>query len=230
VLLTLSALSLGFLHGLGADHLMAIAALSVPAGDPKAERTHPMRVAFGFALGHALLLACGSAAVILLGWQIPVLVERAGELLGGALLVLLGAFSLWIAFSQRLYGHSHPHGESMHAHFHLHLGARGAHHAGDAHSHIPGLLGAVFAISGLRALTMLAPFEHIGADHVAASMLMLLYLILVFAVGILISMSLFGIVLSRVLGSEWVARRVGQGAAILTAVASIGLGVYWMAS
>jgi hypothetical protein len=230
VLLTLSALSLGFLHGLGADHLMAIAALSVPAADHAAERTHPMRIAFGFAMGHALLLACGSAVVVLLGWQIPVLVERAGEMLGGALLILLGAFSLWVALSQRLYGHTHAHGHSMHAHWHLHLGRRGAHHPRDAHSHIPGVLGAVFAISGLRALTMLAPFEHVVADHLTASMLTLLYLILVFAVGILISMSLFGIVLSRVLGSAWVARTIGQGAAVVTATASIGLGLYWMVS
>jgi hypothetical protein len=41
-------------------------------------------------------------------------------------------------------------------------------------------------------------------------------------------MSLFGIVLSRVLGSVWLARRVGRGAAVLTALASMALGVYWI--
>ena len=137
MILTSYALALGFVHGLGADHLMAIAALSVRAPGDERERTHPMRVALGFALGHALLLLLGSAAVVVLGWQIPVLLERTGEVVGGVLLIALGAFSLWVAFSQRLYGHTHTHGNAGHTHWHLHLGRRSRHGAGD-HSHVPG--------------------------------------------------------------------------------------------
>jgi len=228
VILTSYALALGFVHGLGADHLMAIAALSVRAPGDERERTHPMRVALGFALGHALLLLLGSAAVIVLGWQIPVLLERTGEVVGGVLLIALGAFSLWVAFSQRLYGHTHTHGNAGHVHWHLHLGRRSRHGAGD-HSHVPGILGAVFAVSGLRALTMLAPFGDAMPGGFAASVVTLLYAIAVFAVGIVISMSLFGVVLSRALGSTLFARHVGRGAAVVTALASIGLGFYWIA-
>ena len=94
---------------------------------------------------------------------------------------------------------------------------------------MPGVLGAVFAESGLRALTMMVPLNEAGGD-LAASVASLPYFVGVFAVGILLSMSLFGIVLSRVLGSVWVARRVGQGAGIVTAIASIGLGLYWIGS
>ena len=96
---------------------------------------------------------------------------------------------------------------------------------------MPGILGAVFAVSGLRALVMMAPFGggEAAASGVAASILTLLYLIAVFAIGIVISMSLFGVVLSRVLGSVWLARHVGRGAAIATALASMGLGIYWIA-
>lgn len=227
MILTSYALALGFFHGLGADHLMAIAALSVRVPGDDRRRTHPMRVAVGFALGHALLLLLGSAVVVLLGWQIPVLLERTGEVVGGILLIALGAFSLWVAFSQQLYGHTHTHGHAGHTHWHLHLGRRSHHSAGD-HSHVPGILGAVFAVSGLRALTMMAPFGDAGPGGFAASMLTLLYLIAVFAVGIVISMSLFGVVLSRVLGSVWLAKHVGRGAAVLTALASIALGVYWI--
>ena len=230
MILTSYALALGFFHGLGADHLMAIAALSVRAPHDQEQPTHPVRVAVGFAIGHALLLLLGSAAVVGLGWQIPALVERTGEVVGGILLIALGAFSLWVAFSRRLYGHSHTHGHPAHTHWHLHLGARSRHGAGD-HSHVPGILGAVFAVSGLRALVMMAPFggSEAAATGVAASILTLLYLIAVFAVGIVISMSLFGVVLSRVLGSVWLARHVGRGAAIATALASMGLGIYWIA-
>src|SRR5215213_8320725 len=149
---------------------MAIAALSVRAPGDERRRTHPMRVALGFALGHAVLLILASAVVIVLGWQIPVLLERTGEVVGGVLLIALGAFSLWVAFSQQLYGHTHTHGHSGHTHWHLHLGPRSSHGAG-GHSHVPGILGAVFAVSGLRALTMMAPFGDAIAGGFAASIL-----------------------------------------------------------
>jgi hypothetical protein len=58
----------------------------------------------------------------------------------------------------------------------------------------------------------------------------LLYLVGVFAVGILLSMSLFGIVLSRVLGSVAASAAIGRTAALVTAVASIGLGAYWVST
>lgn len=229
MLLTSYALLLGCLHGLGADHLMAIATLSLaPQASDGPPRQHPVRVAFGFALGHALLLFAGSAAVVILGWQIPVLVERTGEVVGGLLLIGLGAFTLWVAAGHRLYGHSHPHGTPLHTHWHLHLGHPGSHPSGRGHSHVPGVLGAVFAVSGLRALTMMAPFSGAHGDSAMASAITLLYLVGIFAVGILLSMSLFGIVLSRVLGSLSFARRVGNGAAVFTAVASMALGVYWI--
>lgn len=241
MLLTASALALGFLHGLGADHLMAIAALSVGTPNERGEpsRTHPVRVAFGFALGHALLLLAGSALVLVLGWHIPVLVERAGELVGGTLLIGLGVFTLWVASAGRLYGHTHAHahrphphphvhGDDAHAHWHVHLGDPARHSSHGGHSHVPGVLGAVFAVSGLRALTLLAPFGGELPGGVAGSLALLLYAVTVFAAGILLSMSLFGIVLSRVLDSTIVARTIGRGASILTAVASIGLGLYWV--
>jgi hypothetical protein len=49
-------------------------------------------------------------------------------------------------------------------------------------------------------------------------------------VGILLSMSLFGIVLSRVLGTPRIAAVVGKGAALVTAIGSIALGLFWVTS
>jgi nickel/cobalt exporter len=229
VLLTSYALLLGCLHGLGADHLMAIATLSLaPAPGGTTKRQHPLRVAIGFALGHALLLVAGVAAIVVLGWQIPVLVERTGEVVGGLLLIGLGAFTLSVAIGRRLYGHSHPHGDPPHTHWHLHLGNPGRHTVAARHSHIPGVLGAVFAISGLRALTMMAPFGAVATSGVLTSAVTLVYLVGVFGLGILLSMSLFGIVLSRLVGSPHVAKRAGRAASVVTAVASIALGIYWI--
>ena len=109
VLLFASALTLGFLHGLGADHLMAIAALSVGAvGEaPAIARARAVRVAVRFAIGHALLLAGGAGALVALGWSLPIVVERGGEMLGGLLLIVFGVVGLWGVAAGRVYGHMH---------------------------------------------------------------------------------------------------------------------------
>jgi nickel/cobalt exporter len=206
VFLLLSALALGFLHGLGGDHLMAIAALSVDgaADDPvSVRRGHALAIAIRFALGHALLLGIGAALVVVIGWSNPPHVERGGELLGGALLIVMGIVTL-----QHLFRHS----SSMLAH--------------RAHSHLPAVIGAAFAVSSLRALAMLTPF---GRDLGTEPLPLLLALIAIFAVGILGSMSLFGIALAGVLSTRAL-ERVGHGAGALVGLSSIVLGIAWVAT
>jgi hypothetical protein len=206
VFLLLSALGLGFLHGLGGDHLMAIAALSVDGGaaasSAAARRARALGVASRFALGHALLLGLGAALIVLVGWSIPPHVERGGEMLGGALLIVMGVVTL-----QHLRKHAH-----------------GAHHA--HHLHFPAMIGAAFAVSSLRAVVMLTPF---GADAGSQPLPMLLALIAVFAAGILASMSLFGVLLAGVLSTRAL-QRVGHAAGALVGVSSIVLGLAWLAT
>ncbi len=231
MLLLGSALLLGFMHGLGADHLRAIAALSVgTAGDAAAalpaRRARALGVAVRFAIGHALLLALGAGAIVALGWTLPLLIERGGELLGGALLVAMGGAGLWGIASGRLYGHTHLHGAESSPHWHLHVGRPERHPGALAHSHLPTIIGAAFAISSLRALTLLTPFGH---RLETAPLPTLLLLIAVFAVGILASMSLFGIALARIMSAAALAR-LGPAAGIVMAAGSIALGVFWIAS
>ena len=203
-----SALVLGFLHGLGADHLMAIAALSIDARaadrPAAARRGRAFAVASRFAAGHALLLAGGAALLVLVGWSIPINVERGGEMLGGALLIVMGIVTL-----QHLFRH-----------------APAPRAPGAAHTHVPTVIGAAFAVSSLRALAMLTPFaSQMGAEPLP----LLLALIGIFAVGILVSMSLFGVVLAGILSTRALAR-VGQGAGALVGISSIVLGVAWVAT
>lgn len=224
MLLISTALILGFVHGLGADHLMAIAALSLaPAGEtPAVQRTRALGVAVRFAIGHSILLAVGAGALIALGWSLPLVVERGGELIGGLLLIALGAVGLWGVLSGRVYGHSH----AVASYWHLHIGRFDRHPLPSAHSHVPTIIGAAFAVSSLRALTLLAPF---GEGMAASPLSTLLLLIAVFGVGILISMSLFGVAFARLMSAAFAAR-LGRAAAVLMAGASIALGVYWVSS
>ena len=210
--LLLSALALGFLHGLGGDHLMAIAALSVDGRASErsaaARRAQALGIAARFALGHALLLGLGAGAIVIVGWSIPPYVERGGELLGGGLLIVMGLLTL-----QHLLHRKHL--------------AHPTHPAHPAHpSHLPTIIGAAFAISSLRALAMLTPF---GDNLASASLPQLLALIGVFAVGILASMLLFGVALAGLLSTRAL-QRVGYSAGALVGVSSIVLGIAWVAT
>jgi hypothetical protein len=223
--LFISALSLGFLHGLGADHLMGIAALSLApaAGGPAAQRARALGVAVRFAVGHALLLGVGAAVLIVLGWSLPIAFERGGEILGGTLLIVLGVIAMLGATSGKVYGHSHVHSGEPAPHFHLHFGRRDHHPSAIAHSHVPTIIGAAFALSSLRALTMLAPFGH----TVPVSLSGMLALVGLFGLGILISMSLFGVAFAQLMSVRAVLR-LGRASSAMMACASIALGGYWI--
>lgn len=228
MLLVASALVLGFLHGLGADHLMAIAALSVGTTTETAavQRTRALSVALRFACGHAVLLAVGAGALLVLGWSLPLVFERASEMIGGAVLIVLGAVGVWGVLAGRVYGHSHRHGNEIAPHWHLHVGRPDRHPLASAHSHLPTIVGAAFALSSVRALTALAPFGGRVGDMPPVT---LLALIVVFGAGILLSMSLFGVALARAMSAA-TAARLGQAAALLMALTSIALGGFWIAT
>jgi nickel/cobalt exporter len=211
-----SALGLGFLHGLGADHLMAIAALSMDGDRDQrggSRRGRALGVAVRFAAGHAVLLGVGAGLIVLIGWSIPAPVERGGEMLGGALLIVMGLVTL-----QHLFAHRDHRDES------LPRRSRAAAKAGASHSHLPTMIGAAFAVSSLRALAMLTPF---GAELGTAPLPVLLALIAVFAAGILVSMLLFGVALAGLLSMKSLGR-VGQGAGALVGLSSVVLGVAWV--
>ena len=221
-------LALGFLHGLGADHLMAIAALSLATPLGPARYARAFGLALRFAVGHAVLLAFGAGLVLFFGWQIPVRFEQGGEFIGGCLLIALGLIVGWLTVSGRLYVHAHVHDageQGAHSHWHLHLGRQHSHRP-SIHTVLPGVLGAVFAVSGLRALILSLPLWSStgGANHFWS----LLFLVTIFAIGILMSMSLFGIVLAHTLADRRMTGRIARFSAAATALGSLALGIYWI--
>ena len=84
-------------------------------------------------------------------------------------------------------------------------------------------MGAIFAVSGLRALILSLPLWN--AQHAFG---MLCFLVTLFALGILTSMSLFGIVLAHTLDTKRMTGQVARFAAAATAVGSLTLGLYWI--
>lgn len=202
---------------------MAIAALA--GGDSRSARTRAVGIAIRFAIGHALLLGIGATAALVAGWTIPLVVERGGEIMGGALLIGLGLLGVWAVATGRVYSHAHPWPPRPSDAWHVHLGLPARHPLPSSHnSAVPSIVGAAFAVSSLRALTLLAPF---GQGAATADLPLLLTLVALFAVGILLSMSLFGVALARVLSTRTVVR-LGRVAGMIVAIGSIGLGVYWI--
>jgi hypothetical protein len=168
-----------------------------------------------------LVLGVGVVAAVAFGLVLPAAFAAGAERLGGALLVVLGALGLWGVMSGRAYTHLHQEGDGR-TRWHFHFGGR---HDPHGHSQIPTVLGAVFALSSLRALMLLEPF---GAAAQALALPMLLLLNILFGLGILLAMSLFGVLLARVLSFGTI-DAIGRLAAAGVAMASILLGVYWMA-
>jgi nickel/cobalt transporter (NicO) family protein len=221
--LAMSAIALGFAHGLGADHLMAIAALAID-GKPGPVRARAIQTAFGFAVGHTVVVGLGAAAAIVFGIMLPAAFEAGAERVGGVLLVVLGAAGLWSVVSGRAYSHVHSESDGR-VRWHLHFAGPNGHPRGvHQHSRLPALVGAAFAISSIRALVLLQPLDH--AIKLLALPAVLL-LVALFGLGILISMSLFGVVLSRVLSLRAI-EALGRAGAVTVAAASILLGIYWI--
>jgi hypothetical protein len=147
-------------------------------------------------------------------------------MLGGMLLIVLGTIGLGGLAAGRVYGHAHTDVREPKAHWHLHIGRQDRHPLPSAHSHLPTIIGAAFAISSLRALTLLEGFSERAA---AAPLPLVLGLVAVFAVGILIAMSLFGVAFARLMSTRTL-QRVSTGAAATMSLASIALGVFWVFS
>jgi len=224
-LLSASALMLGFLHGLGVDHLMAIAALSVD-GRTHVRQRRVVRTACQFAFGHTLMLGAGVFVALAFGWILPAAFASGAERVGGGLLVLLGLAGFWTALTGRAYGHVHPEHDGR-PRWHVHFGAKTA-HPGGLHSHpiLPTAMGAAFAVSSLRALVMLAPM---GSSLASMAVPTVLLLVLLFGLGILLSMSLFGVILARMLSLRRL-EVLGRAAGFIVAGASVALGGFWMLS
>ena len=205
---------------------MAIAALAVN-GSADRRQVRVLRTAVGFACGHAAVLGVGALLAVTAGLLLPAAVSSGAERVGGAMLIAMGAFGLWTLTTGRAYGHIHTSPQTgLQGRWHMHL-SQGAGHPSRTHGRgvLPVVIGALFAVSSLRAIMLLQPFSP---DATALALPMLLGLVALFGLGVLLSMSLFGVLLARVLSLKTLST-VGRTAAGVVAVASIMLGAYWMA-
>lgn len=210
---------LGFLHALDADHVMAVSALS----NQKPKPLKTLKYSANWALGHGGILISAGVALFLMGWSLPEWLSRTAELSVGVLLMVLGA--LCIRQLRRRHLSVHHHKDSGVTHLHWHTDDSHLQKGGESTSHAPVMVGVVHGLAGSAPALAVIPAVTQGNGAVA-----IIYLVL-FSVGVMLSMTLFG------LGLGWLQRTLNQASQwwfsasqYLIATASIAFGGYWLLS
>lgn len=172
----LLAFGLGLMHALDADHIMAVSGLA--AKRPSFARC--VRFCFHWATGHGLALVLIAASVYLLGLSVPEHLSSVAESLVGAILILIGLWSLKDIAQKGLKLSFHRHEPDIH-HAHWH---QDDHNKLQDHSAL--LVGILHGTAGSAPLLLLIPLSKMGsASHAMAY-------VLLFGLGVIISMLIFG--------------------------------------
>ncbi len=207
----------GIYHGMGADHMLAVSTLARKG----ARRADVARLGLRFGMAHAGVLLVLFTLALIWNFSVSPAWESTAEVFGGAVLVLLGAWTFleWLREAGYIHSHVHTHasGATPHTHYHFHL--QGDHPKKHTHPHASTLLGALFALSGLRALLITA----VPILQSKSLWLILLYLG-VFGLGIVLSMTVWGLIIGSALKGE----RSGHWVSLTLSVSSVALGSYWI--
>ena len=209
--------TLGLVHALDADHVMAVSAMA----NSRPGFWRSLRYCANWALGHGgVLLVCG-ALLFGFGLGVPPTLAWAAELSVGVFLVVLGALCLWRFRRARIRMIEHRHGDVVHRHWEV----EGSDHAGNRRArHTPVMVGMLHGLAGSAPALALVPVVVHG-DSLGA-----LGYLLLFSLGVMLAMLAFGLgfgALQRYLHERYLwlfdaMQRTVAGAAMV-------VGGYWIA-
>ena len=200
----------GLVHGLGPDHCAAIATLGTSTdehGNPKAARLRTLWIAVRFAIGHALMLGMVALICVAAGVGLSEAFEKWAEVAGGAVLIALAISALFFPSVLR---HGHPHLPG-HGHSHVHPPA-------ERSARVSTAAGALMAVSGARSLLIALPPLMVGGALKLSAWAYLPG----FAVGILVSMGVVGVIVAE--GAARLGDRLRQGVALASGL----IGIWWI--
>ena len=207
----------GIYHGIGADHMLAVSTLARKG----ARRADVARLGLRFGMAHAGVLLVLCTVAVIWNFSVSPAWESRAEIFGGALLILLGAWTFleWLREAGHIHSHQHTHAPDAPPHTHYHFHLQEDHPKKHTHPHTSTLLGALFAFSGLRALLITA----VPIMQSRSLWLILLYLG-VFGLGIILSMTVWGLIFGSALKGE----RSGHWVSLTLSLSSVALGMYWI--
>jgi len=216
--------ALGIRHAFDPDHLVAVS--TIVSRHSSVIRSSIAGALWG--VGHTTsLLICGTI-VLTLRLSIPEGFVTVAEKAVAVMLLLLGINALWRAIrNSGLHAHVHTHDGQRHIHFHLHATGSNAvhdHHHAYAIGFRSFLIGMVHGLAGTGALMILV----IAA---APSFLAGSFYILIFGLGSIAGM----LVLSSAISIPFIVsarcfQAFNSGLQFVTALASIGLGLFWIST
>lgn len=195
------ALSLGIVHALDADHIMAVSALSSSNTNPR----NSLKFCLRWAIGHGSTLMIIGGAVYLFGMAIPDQLSVYAEHAVGLVLIAIGIFILIKLRQKKLHLHYHQHdGFPQHAHWHTHSNKNPHQHHKDPHQHNHSavMVGVLHGAAGSAPLLVLIPISKLATPVYG-----LLYL-LVFSIAVIIAMAVFGGMLGKCY--QWLSRYGSQ--------------------
>lgn len=205
----LLAFSLGLLHALDADHIMAVSGLSAKKPSFKS----CLKFCSHWASGHGLALLVISSCVYIFGLAIPERLSSVAESLVGVVLIIIGIWTLWQIYSRNLHLSFHHHEPDInHAHWH-----EKSHKKVQDHSAM--LVGVLHGIAGSAPLLVLIPLSKMGSATMAMG-----YVVL-FGLGVIVSMVIFGGLMAQGYKQiEKVGNKFVTATRAIVALSSIGLG------
>lgn len=199
----------GLLHGVGPDHCLAIGALASRGGLRRA-----VSVSVRFGLGHTAVLGALATAAVVAEVAIPARWESGLEVVGGVSLLALGC---WTLLGGPAGGTAHHHGDGV-THTHGEYG-HGASVAPVRSGRVPLVAGALFGLSGVRGLVLALPLMA------QRSPVVLVAGVVLFGLGVLLSMVVVGYVTQRVAAAAHVVER---GLRVLVGFGSVACGAWWV--
>ena len=209
-----AAFVMGALHSFGPDHLAAVSVFA--SRRPSARRAAGLGARW--ALGHSATILFAGGLVVLSGFRFPERFAPVAERIVGVVLIALGVSALWRA--RRLHAHRHAHGGESHWHVHSHVKSEAHDHS---HKALFGI-GMLHGLAGSGALVALLPSL---AETQAGGILFLL----VFGVGTVCSMALFGAGAGHAFKLSTRADvRLERWAMALAGSASAAVGLWWLAT
>ena len=198
------ALSLGIVHALDADHIMAVSALTSTNNNSR----NNIRFCVRWAIGHGATLIIIGCCVYLLGMAIPDQLSRYAEHAVGLVLIIIGLYLLFTLYQKKAHFHFHKHdGLAEHAHWHSHQHTTQSlsdkqhrtifrrhslhnhnshHHSPHHHNHSAVMVGVLHGAAGSAPLLVLLPIAQLENPAYG-----IIYLI-VFSLAVLSCMALFG--------------------------------------
>ncbi|MFT5718545.1 MAG: hypothetical protein ACJAWS_002582 [Oleiphilaceae bacterium] len=213
--------SLGLVHALDADHVMAVSALS---NQKNVGVFKTVSYCLKWAAGHGAVLMLVGLLFFGLGFELPASLLSVAEASVGVLLIVIGVFCLVRIRKHKLKLHVHQHGDVTHTHWLAQDNSKTKNHE----THAPTMVGMLHGLAGSAPALALIPFVSQGASPSEQLGVAVIYLI-VFSIGVLLSMALFGLGLGAVQQKlRGFNIQFFQWSQYLIAVASIVLGGFWL--